>query len=197
MEPDVAYLMTSLLSSVVERGTGKRASSLGRPLAGKTGTTNQAKDAWFVGYSTELVVAVWVGFDDALPLGWGESGATSALPIWVDFMQASHKGKPVTEFPRHPGLVELAIDPATGLLARYGQEDVVTELFLKGSEPLETAPEIQATDDDEAPTEAEPGPTDDEHPAPDGEPGPIDEEPPPDDEPGSTDEESPEPLPLF
>lgn len=141
MEPDVAYLVTDLLSSVVERGTAKAASSLGRPLAGKTGTTNQAKDAWFVGYSTDLVVAVWVGYDDALPLGWGESGATAALPIWMEFIKSSHKTKSPTQFPRPAGISDVLVDPRSGLLARYGQEDAVSEIFLKGTEPTEVAPE--------------------------------------------------------
>lgn len=140
MEPSVAYLTTSLLQSVIQEGTGRRARSLGRPLAGKTGTTNRAKDAWFVGYSTDLVVAVWVGFDDALPLGWGESGATSALPIWMEFMKAAHEGKEATEFPRPGEIREISLDPQTGLLARYGQEDAVSEIFLAGTEPQETAP---------------------------------------------------------
>jgi penicillin-binding protein 1A len=163
MEPDVAYLMTDLLTSVVQRGTAKRAASLGRPLAGKTGTTNRAKDAWFIGYSTDLVVAVWVGFDDALPLGWGESGATSALPIWIEFIKSSHEGKPATEFPRPPGLSEVLIDPKTGLLARYGQEDAETEIFLKGTEPTETAPEPDEAEDDPADAENE-IPEETEHP---------------------------------
>ncbi len=140
MDPAVAYLTTSLLSSVIESGTGQRARSLGRPVAGKTGTTNKAKDAWFVGYSTDLVTAVWVGFDDALPLGWGESGATSALPIWMEFMKAAHRDKPATEFPRPATIVEAEIDPRTGLLARYGQEDAMTEVFLPGTVPEQTAP---------------------------------------------------------
>ncbi len=142
---EVAYLMTSLLESVVREGTAARAKSLGFPVAGKTGTTNKAKDAWFVGYSTEYSVASWVGFDDALPLGWGEAGAVSALPAWVSWMKVAHQGKPATEFPRPSGIVEERIDPATGLLARFDQEDAVVELFLDG-----TAPEQVASLDDPA-----------------------------------------------
>jgi len=141
MKPEVAYLLTSLLESVVQEGTGKRALSLGRPVAGKTGTTNKSKDAWFVGYSVDLVVAVWVGYDDAVPLGGAESGATAALPIWLEFMKAAHEGKPKLAFPRPPGLTEAKVDPKTGLLARYEQEDAITEIFLAGTAPTETAPE--------------------------------------------------------
>jgi penicillin-binding protein 1A len=144
IDPEVAYLTTHLLESVVQEGTGQRAKSLERPVAGKTGTTNKAKDAWFVGYSPEYVVAVWVGFDDALPLGNGESGASAALPIWIDFMKAAHAGTAVTEFPRPSGLIEVPIDPQTGLLARMGQSDAKTEVFLTGTEPTETAPEPSA-----------------------------------------------------
>lgn len=139
MNEDEAYLTTSLLSSVVKEGTAKRALALGRPLAGKTGTTNEAKDAWFVGYSTDVVCATWTGFDDALPLGWGEAGAVTALPAWIDFMKAAHDKKPATEFPRPASVVVVRIDPATGLLARADQEDAKEELFLEGTVPTETA----------------------------------------------------------
>lgn len=137
MEPQEAYLMTSLLTSVVREGTGARAREVGRPVAGKTGTTNQAKDAWFVGYSTELVCAVWVGFDDPRPLGGGrEAGATAALPAWIAFMKGAHAASPATDFPRPPGLAEVRIDPASGLRAHEDQTDALVELFLSGTEPL-------------------------------------------------------------
>ena len=76
---------------------------LGRPVAGKTGTSNQAKDAWFVGYSPDIVCATWTGYDDGRPLGSREAGATAALPAWISFMRAAHEKRPVTEFPRPPG----------------------------------------------------------------------------------------------
>ncbi len=157
MPREVAYLTTSLLSSVVQDGTAKRARSLGRPVAGKTGTTNKAKDAWFVGYSTEFVAGTWVGYDDAIPLGWGEAGAVTALPIWIDFMKAAHEGKPATEFPRPPGLIEQKIDPTTGLLARFDQEDAVEELFLEGTVPTEVAGEESSDPAELEEAEAEEG----------------------------------------
>jgi penicillin-binding protein 1A len=141
MAPEEAYLITSLMRSVVEQGTARRAKSLHRPVAGKTGTTNDARDAWFVGFSTDLVTAVWVGYDDAIPLGSGEAGAVTALPIWVDFMQAAHRGKPATQFPRPGSIIVERIDPATGLLARFDQEDAIDEEFLEGTAPTETAPD--------------------------------------------------------
>ena len=139
MSVEEAYLTTSLLEAVVERGTGQRAKALKRPLAGKTGTTNQAKDAWFVGFSTELVAGVWVGYDEPMALGWGESGAATALPAWVSFMKAAHEGHPVTEFPRPGGIVVAHVDPATGLLAYPSQTDAVDEEFLEGTAPTEVA----------------------------------------------------------
>lgn len=139
MSVEEAYLTTSLMRGVVEFGTAARAKTLGRPLAGKTGTTNKAKDAWFVGYSTELVASVWIGYDDPLPLGWGESGAVTALPAWISFMKVAHTGRPVTDFPRPSGVVVASVDPATGLLPYPGQTDAIEEEFLDGTVPTETA----------------------------------------------------------
>ncbi|HEV8551384.1 MAG TPA: PBP1A family penicillin-binding protein [Polyangiaceae bacterium] len=139
MSAEEAYLTTSLLESVVERGTGQRARALKRPLAGKTGTTNLAKDTWFVGYSTELVAGVWVGYDEPMGLGYGEAGAQTALPAWVSFMKAAHEGHPTTDFPRPGGIVVVHIDPATGLLAYPNQTNGIDEEFLEGTAPTEVA----------------------------------------------------------
>jgi penicillin-binding protein 1A len=147
MSPEEAYLTTSLLRSVVESGTGQRAKTLGRPVAGKTGTTNDAKDAWFVGYSTEIVAGVWVGYDDPIPLGWGEAGSATALPAWVSFMKVAHEGRPSTDFPRPGSIVVLSVDPATGLIAYPGQTDAAEEEFLEGTAPSEvSAPDAGAAD---------------------------------------------------
>jgi penicillin-binding protein 1A len=142
MEPEEAYLTTSLLRGVVEMGTAQKARVLGRPLAGKTGTTNQARDAWFVGYSPDLVAGVWVGYDDSLPLGAGEQGGATALPAWIDFMRAAHARRPPADFPRPSNIQRVRVDPATGLLAYDDQEDGVEEEFLPG-----TAPTVQAERD--------------------------------------------------
>jgi penicillin-binding protein 1A len=141
MDAEEAYLITSLLESVVQSGSGRQALSIGHPVAGKTGTTNEVKDAWFVGYSTDLSVAVWVGFDDTLPLGERESGARTALPAFVDFMTAALAGRPHTEFPRPPGVLVASIDPETGLLPRFGQSNALAEVFLDGTVPERTAPD--------------------------------------------------------
>jgi penicillin-binding protein 1A len=144
LSPEEAYLTTSLLESVVKSGTGRLAQAIGRPIAGKTGTTNQVKDAWFVGYSTDLCTAVWVGYDDALPLGAQESGTRTALPAFVDFMTAAHENRPRTEFPRPPGIVTALIDPTTGYLPEPGQANAIEEEFLDGTVPQTVAPQALA-----------------------------------------------------
>ncbi len=134
-----SYVLTSMLTSVVDHGTARRARALRRPVAGKTGTSNDARDAWFVGYSPELVAGVWVGYDDLRPLGRRESGGRSALPIWIDVMRAATEGRPRTDFPRPSGVEVARIDPASGQLAYEGQEDAIEEVFLEGTAPTETA----------------------------------------------------------
>lgn len=147
-----AYLITSALTSVVKDGTAKSASVLQRPLAGKTGTTNQAKDAWFVGYSTDFVAGVWVGYDEAMPLGYGEAGAVTALPIWIAFMKAAEAGRPAVDFPRPPGIVTVRIDPVTGLLASPDLGEGVDEEYLDGTAPTEmSAPVAPAANPSELP----------------------------------------------
>jgi penicillin-binding protein 1A len=150
-----AYLITSALTSVIKAGTAKSASVLARPLAGKTGTTNQAKDAWFVGYSTDFVAGVWVGYDEAMPLGYGEAGAVTALPIWISFMKTAEAGRPAVDFPRPPGIVTVRIDPVTGLLAAPELGEGVDEEFLDGTAPTEVSAPV-------APSPAAPTPSDDE-----------------------------------
>ncbi|HBH62059.1 MAG TPA: hypothetical protein DDX85_10055, partial [Nitrospiraceae bacterium] len=129
-------------------GTGRRARALNRPAAGKTGTTNEYKDAWFIGYTPELVAGVWVGFDDVRTLGERETGSRAAAPIWVSFMnQALAEISPYESgdvekrsFPMPDGIVTAVIDPLTGLLATNNTEKMV-EFFKEG-----TVPAIHATD---------------------------------------------------
>jgi penicillin-binding protein 1A len=139
LTPEEAYLTTSVLRSVVETGTGRAAGKLDREVAGKTGTTNDVKDAWFVGYSTDVACAVWVGYDDTLPLGKQESGALTALPAWTEFMAAAHKNRPQTRFVRPSSILTIHVDPASGLLAGPGQAESHLEEFLPGTEPTEMA----------------------------------------------------------
>jgi penicillin-binding protein 1A len=134
------YLLTSLLRSVVEEGTGKGAKSLGKPVAGKTGTTNNYVDAWFIGYTPTITTGVWVGYDNAkASLGDRETGARAALPIWIGVMARALADKPAEEFPMPDDVVSLKIDPETGLLARDDSADAILDVFRRGTEPTQYA----------------------------------------------------------
>jgi penicillin-binding protein 1A len=133
--PQTAFLITYLLEGVVQHGTGWRARSLGRPVAAKTGTTDQFMDAWFIGYTPELITGVWVGFDEEKPLGENETGARAASPIWVTFMSKILKGKPVKDFTVPEGMEFMKIDPKTGQVS-YGKEAIL-ECFREGTEPTQ------------------------------------------------------------
>ena len=135
VDPRNAFQMVSMLEGVVQRGTAKAAQTIGKPLAGKTGTTNESKDSWFVGFSPDLVVAVFVGFDQPQPMGKKETGATLALPIWIEVMQAALADQPATPFRTPPGLSLVRVDAATGQLSRSAGNSVIAEAFLPGTEP--------------------------------------------------------------
>jgi penicillin-binding protein 1A len=139
VRPDTAYIMVSIMKSVVEIGTARAAAGkLQRPAAGKTGTSDDVRDAWFVGFTPELLAAVWVGFDEKRVLGRGEEGARTALPIWLDFMTKALEGRPVSDFEQPPGVMVARIDPATGLLPPAGSEGI-EEVFIDGTAPTEVA----------------------------------------------------------
>jgi penicillin-binding protein 1A len=140
LSPQNVWLMTSMMRDVIQRGTGTRARVLGRSdLAGKTGTTNDQMDGWFSGFNHALVTTAWVGFDKLEPLGRGETGGRSALPMWIDYMREALKG--IEEIHQQPpeGLVTVRIDPVTGLLARSGQQDAIFETFMEDSVPTRTS----------------------------------------------------------
>ncbi|RMF86114.1 MAG: PBP1A family penicillin-binding protein, partial [Nitrospinota bacterium] len=143
LSPQVAYLMTSMLESVVQEGTGRRVKALKRPVAGKTGTTNDFVDAWFVGFTPSYITGVWVGIDNMDPLGRRETGSRAASPIWLAFMQKALQGMPVEDFVQPEGLVTVQIDPETGLRAPPDEEDAITEIFLPGTEPTQYAVSMQ------------------------------------------------------
>jgi penicillin-binding protein 1A len=159
MDERTHYLMNAMLQDVIKRGTGKRALALKRnDLAGKTGTTNDQKDAWFSGYNRDLVATVWVGFDTPTTLGRWAFGGNTALPIWVNFMEGALHGKEERPFPQPEGIVSVRIDPETGLLATPGQEDAIFELFK--SEEIPAPSQVDPSDsnldsdaDEEAPPE--------------------------------------------
>ncbi len=131
-----AYVMTDMMADVIRRGTGRRALALGRSdIAGKTGTTNEAKDTWFNGFTPNLVATVWVGFDQERPLGEGEEGSRTALPIWIQFMREALKGVPEQHRPMPEGLVTLRISPDTGTLVSAENPDGVPEIFMASHLP--------------------------------------------------------------
>jgi penicillin-binding protein 1A len=133
--PDVAYVLTAMMRQVVESGTGVAAKALGRPAAGKTGTAQDHRDAWFVGFTPELVAGVWVGFDDNSPLGGRETGAMAALPAWLAFMQAAVGARPALEFGAVPGVELVRVDPVSGQAAPEGAGDAPFMPFLAGTAP--------------------------------------------------------------
>jgi penicillin-binding protein 1A len=143
-----AFLIRSMMMDVVRRGTGKKAMELGRnDLAGKTGTTNDQRDAWFSGYNDEIVTSVWVGFDSHEPLGRNEVGGKAAMPIWIDYMRVALQDVP-DQSPEIPeGITQARIDPVTGLLARIENRDAIVEIFDMGSlPPMEDAKEGEQSD---------------------------------------------------
>ena len=165
LDRQTAYIMINLLRDVVEDGTGVGASHLGHIVAGKTGTTNDSFDAWFMGFTRHVVTGVWVGHDKKeRPLGVNEQGGRTALPVWVDFMGRALKDYTVNPprkkeqggFEPPPGVVRVAIDPDTGLLARPGSPRVVYEFYRMGTEPSDTTPDkTQFNPDDKKPWEVD------------------------------------------
>lgn len=136
-DPRYAYQMVSILEGVVERGTAVKLKELGYPLAGKTGTTNESRDAWFVGFTPDLVVAVYVGFDNPESLGKKETGSSLSVPVFKEFMETALKDVPPTPFRVPPGIKQVQINAATGALAQAGDSKVIWEAFLTESEPSE------------------------------------------------------------
>ena len=136
---ETAYLITNMMEDVIQKGTGQAAKGIGRPIAGKTGTTDEFINAWFIGGAPNLVTGIYVGFDDRRSLGETESGAHAALPIWINFMQKALKPLPIVAFTIPEGISFVKVDPSTGLLedGQEGQASTV-ELFVKGSEPTQT-----------------------------------------------------------
>ncbi|MBT5186845.1 MAG: penicillin-binding protein, partial [Kordiimonadaceae bacterium] len=130
-----AYQVVSMLEGVVQRGTGVRIRALRRPLAGKTGTTDESFDTWFVGFSPDLVVGVFVGFDAPRSLGNGEEGSSVAVPIFRDFMADALKDENTTPFRIPEGVRLVRVDPVTGQLAQTGAKNTILEAFRQGSFP--------------------------------------------------------------
>jgi penicillin-binding protein 1A len=127
--------MTSILEGVIQRGTGVSLKSIARPLAGKTGTTNESKDTWFIGFSPDLVVGVFVGFDDPRSMGKRETGASTAAPIFGDFIKESLKDKPIIPFRIPAGIRNIRVNADTGARAQAGDKNIIWEAFTEGTQP--------------------------------------------------------------
>jgi len=140
VSPQAAYLVTHLMEGVLDRGTGRGVRERGftRPAAGKTGTTNDARDAWFAGFTPDLLAVVWVGFDDTDPLGL--TGAEAALPIWTAFMQQASAAAPPAQFQPPTGVALVRIDPYTGGIATAACPETILEAFWRGQEPTASCP---------------------------------------------------------
>ncbi len=134
-DPRLSYIMTNLLRGVVLHGTGRKARSVSSFLGGKTGTTNNYVDAWFIGFSQNLVTGVWTGFDENQTIGWGESGAKAALPVWTEFMREGIKKFGEYDFRPPLGIVNVFIDKNSGRPASSGKEGSFLEAFVEGTEP--------------------------------------------------------------
>jgi penicillin-binding protein 1A len=132
-----AFIMTHLLQGVVQHGTGQRAKVLGRPIAGKTGTSSDYFDAWFLGYTPSLLAGVWVGFDDKTSLGKNETGARAALPIWISFMDQALKNTPVETLHPPEGITLIKVNIQTGLPSDGDSPETIMEAFIDKSIPWE------------------------------------------------------------
>jgi penicillin-binding protein 1A len=132
-----AFIMTHLLEGVVQHGTGQRAKVLGRPIAGKTGTSSDYADAWFIGYTPSILTAVWVGFDDKTSLGKDETGARAALPIWISFMSKALADTPSESFKVPPGITLRKVNIETGLPSDGDSPETIIEAFIEGTQPAE------------------------------------------------------------
>jgi penicillin-binding protein 1A len=135
LDPMTAYQVTSMMEGVVKRGTATVVQQVGKPIAGKTGTTNDEKDAWFIGFSPDLVVGVFIGYDHPRPMGRGMTGGVLAAPIFTEFMKVALSDAPPKEFPVPPGIDLIPIQRTTGLLAQAGGDGVILEAFKPGTSP--------------------------------------------------------------
>jgi penicillin-binding protein 1A len=134
--PQNAFLVQDMMRDVIRRGTGRKAMVLGRrDLSGKTGTSNDRRDAWFGGFNADLATIVWVGYDDDLPLGPGEEGSRTALPIWIEFARQAFRNVPEHQMPMPEGIVSVRINSKTGCPARAGQANAIFEVFREGHVP--------------------------------------------------------------
>ncbi len=158
LSEDTAFIMQNLLRGVVQSGTGWRARALGRPSGGKTGTTNDMIDAWYMGFTPNMVTGTWVGFDEEAPMGKNETGSRAAAPIWVYFMENAMADRPVLPFPSPPPGIEMVkVEPDSGLLAGPGADRFIYEAFKIGTAPREYAKSPNRTGGQYGPRSYTPG----------------------------------------
>jgi penicillin-binding protein 1A len=138
LDPMTAYQITSMMEGVVQRGTAVTISELGRPIAGKTGTTNDEKDAWFIGFTPDLVAGLYIGYDQPRPLGKGVTGGGLAAPIFKEFMQEALEGTPIVDFRMPEGMKVIAINRKTGMRANEGEPGTILEAFKPGTGPADS-----------------------------------------------------------
>jgi penicillin-binding protein 1A len=137
--PANAFVMTDIMTDVIQRGTAQRAKALGRnDLAGKTGTTNDRRDAWFVGFNADVAAAAWIGFDQERSLGDNEEGGRTALPMWVSYMEEALRDRPEHRLPEPPGVVRMWVDRETGRPTLAGSSGAIFEAFLEGYLPQQS-----------------------------------------------------------
>jgi len=152
LRPQIAYVLTDMMRDVIRRGTGVHAQAVGRDdIAGKTGTTNDAHDAWFSGFNGALVTSVWVGFDQDRSLGAREEGGRTAVPIWTYFMHDALAGTPMHRVPMPEGVVTARINPDTGQLASSDDPKGIMEMFVEGNLPKPELYEGPNTNDSDKP----------------------------------------------
>jgi penicillin-binding protein 1A len=135
MNPYTAYQITSMMEGAVERGTGKKLLLVGKPVAGKTGTSNDERDAWFIGFTPDLTVGVYIGYDNPKPMGKGRTGGELAAPVVTDFMRMALQGKPATPFRVPKGIELIPINVKSGQRDLFGDDGVILEAFKPGEEP--------------------------------------------------------------
>ena len=139
IDPRIAFMTSYVMRDVVESGTGRRVKSLGRPVAGKTGTTNDIRDAWFIGFTPSLIAGVWIGFDQETTLGKNEVGGRAAAPVWLYFMEKVTQHTPIEDFPTPEGIIFVKVDPKTGLASGGSDKGAIYEAFLASAPSKEKA----------------------------------------------------------
>lgn len=148
IDPRIAFMTNYVMQDVVESGTGRRVKSIGRPVAGKTGTTNDIRDAWFIGFTPSIITGVWVGFDQEISLGKQEVGGRVAAPIWLYFMEKFMHNSPVEAFPVPEGIVFVKVDAKTGTPVKEAGKGTIYECFLDSAQPSEKSEEITEEKED-------------------------------------------------